>query len=682
MTLSIPLRGLIALGLAFASGVAQSGVLLTWPGSGACAGSLQACVDSAPATATIDLVPTAAINEDLSIVRSVALRGRSAGRATFASGRGITVGSSGSAGLLLRLEGIGLQNGRIQVTHSGSGRAEIQLSGLRMRANVAGTQSGIIVNLGSGANPNIHQVVIENSDLELVAPTHFDAGIQLSVSGSGRQALFELRHNRIRAGAQSEGLGVEIDVAGGADADVVVHANEIQGHFGRALRISEGRFSSTASTVRADVVSNALIGGGDFQGGGLEVLTNNGSIELEAINNSIVFGNGLVLSHWGGAGTPTGQVTGGIYNNLIAYTRFGLQNTASVGGNATADWNLKWHNDPPGAHTPGPNDISADPLLTSPLAPRLTSASPAHNTGNGLALLRVPAELTYHDGDGLRRLVNQIDIGAFEFGHRALFRRKPTTAATPEFALVDAELDLDSSRRILLTRNFGAGPVANPAPVGVSFFDQWFITNLNGQAMAQNVAFNLFAPLGTSTNGVFQHTASGANTLDGASVIDWGTINNDPSRFLLATQATPFGTLFHTGPVVLSYIGTRWNLVTADGSNLRTNTRWNLYAQRPSPQAFVHVVTQENRSGGSGSLIGHARLDGVACAQIQVMPLANGSAAGSIVDVEYMPTLGRHRLYSNNGNLPLGASFNVLVVPEQIEDCASGALFRDGFDGF
>ena len=123
---------------------------------------------------------------------------------------------------------------------------------------------------------------------------------------------------------------------------------------------------------------------------------------------------------WGGAGTPTGQVTGGIYNKLIAYTRYGLQNTASLGGNATADWNLKWQNNPAGVHTPGPNDISADPLLRSPLAPRLTSTSPARNAGNGFSLLRVPAELTYHDGDGLRRLVNAIDVGAFEFGHRAL----------------------------------------------------------------------------------------------------------------------------------------------------------------------------------------------------------------------------------------------------------------------
>ncbi|SDD67258.1 DUF7452 domain-containing protein [Aquimonas voraii] len=663
--------------------VAHAGsFVLTWPGSGACAGSLQACVDSAPADAILDLVPGVAIDENISIGRSLTLRGRSASRVQFADGRRITASSSGSADLVLRLQDFGMQNGRIQVNHASSGRAQIEVSGLRMRASLATAHSGIIVDLGSSASTEVHEVRVVNNDLELVAPSLFDAGVQLSLFGSGRRARIEVSHNRIRAGAQGQGQGVFVDIAGGADADVIAHANEIQGLFARALRISEGRFSSTASTIRADVVSNALVGGGNFTGGGLDVVTNNGSIELEAINNTIVFGSGLVLSHWGGSGgTPVGQVTGGIFNNLIANTRFGLQNTPSAGGNATADWNLKWQNNPAGAHTPGANDLSVDPQLRSMLAPRLSATSPARDAGNGFALLRVPASVQSHDADGLRRFVNAVDIGAFEFGHRALQRRKTTSAASPQFPLIDAELDLDSSRRIFLTRNFGAGPVTNNAPVGVSFFDQWFITNLGGQNMAQGVAFNLFAPIGTSTNGVFQHLASGSNTLDGSSLIDWSPINGQPERIVLATQATPFGTPFHPGPVVLSYVGSRWNLVTADGSNLVTNTRWNLYSQLPSPQAFVHEVRADNRNGSSGSLIGHPRLDGVACAQIQVMPLAGSSAAGSIVDVEYLPTLGRHQLFSNTGALPLGARFHVLILPEQIEDCAGGALFRDGFEG-
>lgn len=676
---------LFALGLAVGGpDAARAGSLvLGWPGTGACAGTLQACIDSAPVDATVDLVPTAAIDENISIVRSLTLRGRSASRTEFAAGRGISVNTSGGSDLTLRLQDLGLSDARIQIDHFATGAANILLSGLRMRASRGAAQGAIRVNLlASSTGKFVHEVRIENNDLELVAPGSFDAGIELALFGASRRALFELRHNRIRAAAAGQGQGVFIDVAGGASADVIVHANEIQGAFGRALRISEGRFSGTASTLRADVISNALIGGGNFIGGGLDVITNNGSIELEAINNTIVFGNGLVISRWGGTGgTPVGQVTGGIFNNLIANTRFGLQNTPSAGGNATVDWNLKWQNNPAGLHTAGANDLSVDPQLRSMLAPRLTASSPARNAGNGFALLRVPAALQSHDADGLRRLVNAIDIGAFEFGHRALLRQKPTAAVSPQFPIVDTELDLDSSRRIFLTRNFGAGPVTNNAPVGVSFFDQWFITNLGGQNMAQNVAFNLFAPIGTSTNGVFQHVASGTNTLDSSSVIDWSPINDQPGRFLLATQATPFGTPFHPGPVVLSYVGNRWNLITADGSNLVTSTRWNLYSQLPSPQAFVHEVRADNRNGSTGSLISHPRLDSVACAQIQVMPLANGSAAGSIVDVEYLPTLGRHQLFSNNGALPLGARFNVLILPEQIEDCAGGGLFRDGFDG-
>lgn len=676
------LHGLIVLSLASGSGLAQAGSVLTWPGGGACANTLQACIDAAPQGAIIDLVPVIPIDENIAIPRSMTLRGRSAGRASFAEGRGISATTTGSTGLVLRLQDLGFRNGRVQISHAGSGRADIELSGLQMRANTPTTPSGILVDLRSTTSTEQHRVRIENNDLELVAPNLFDAGIQLLLQGGGRRAVFDVRHNRVRSGAAGSGMGIEFDAAVGADLDVVLHANDIQGAFAGAVRISEGRFSSTPATVRAKVVSNAIAGDGNYRGGGLSVVTYNGTIELEALNNTLVFGNGLIVTHWGGgSGTPTGQVSGGIYNNLIAFNRFGLQNTASLGGVATADWNLKWQNVSAGVHTPGANDLSADPQLRSMLAPRLSAGSPARNAGNGIALLRVPAELGRHDADGLRRLVGAVDIGAFEFGHRTLARRKPTASAVPEFAVVDAELDADANRRIFLTRNYGASPVANPIAVGVSHFDQWFVTNLNGQAMAQNVAFNLFAPLGTGTTGLNQHLASGGNTLDGSTVIDWSTINAQPDIFLLVTQSTPLGTPFHTGPVVPSYVGNRWNLVTANGTNLQTNTRWNLYAQAQSPQAFRHVVREDNRNGAAGSLIGHPRLDGVACAQIQVMPLSNGSLAGSIVDVEYVDTVRRHRLFSNNGNLPLGSAFNVLVLSEQIEDCAGGALFRDSFDG-
>jgi hypothetical protein len=308
------LHGLIVVVLCLSGGVAHAGAVFSWPGSGGCSGTLQACIDTAPAGAAIDLVPTVAIAENLSFSKSLTLRGRGAARAQFADGRRITVNSTGSADLVLRLQDLGFENGRVQVNHGSSGRAQVELSGLRMRANRGSEHSGIIVDLGSGASAVVHEVLIENNDVEVVAPTLFDAGIELRVFGSGRRALFDVRHNRVRAGAAGEGIGLEFDVAGGADVDVVAYANEIQGAFSRALRVSEGRFSSTASTLRADVVSNALAGGGNFRGGGLDVVTNNGTIELEAINNTIVFGNGLVITRWGGTGgTPTGQVIGGIF---------------------------------------------------------------------------------------------------------------------------------------------------------------------------------------------------------------------------------------------------------------------------------------------------------------------------------------------------------------------------------
>jgi hypothetical protein len=287
------------------------------------------------------------------------------------------------------------------------------------------------------------------------------------------------------------------------------------------------------------------------------------------------------------------------------------------------------------------------------------------------------------DADGLRRIVSAVDIGAYEYGHRAFSERKTSSAAVPETPVTDAEVRFDAARRLFVTQNFRAGNVANPRPVGVSYFDEWFIANSNGAAMPQNAHFNLFAPLGSSANGVFQHQATGTNTLDDVSQIDWSTINGDPGWIVLATQATPFGIAFETSPTALDYSGTRWQLRTADAGPFNTNTRWNLYAQRPSPQAFVHTVAASNQPVSVNSTyLDHPLLNDTPCAQVQVSALVRSSVAGTVFDLDYDSGRRQHRIFSSNGALPIGARYHVLINPGQIDECVGGPLFRDGFEGF
>jgi hypothetical protein len=53
---------------------------------------------------------------------------------------------------------------------------------------------------------------------------------------------------------------------------------------------------------------------------------------------------------------------------------------------------------------------------------------------------------------------------------------------------------------------------------------------------------------------------------------------------------------------------------------------------------------------------------------------------GILLDVEYRADLGRWRLFSGVGTSSADAQFNIVVLPEQVEQCAVGRLFRDSFE--
>jgi len=650
-----------------------------WPGSGVCAGTLQACIDSASAGAIVEVNSDAVIDENLVLPNSRTLRATEGRRPRLAAGRGITGSFSGVSAVTVVVKGMSLSDARVQLSHSGTGTASFEVSDSYFSSSSGQVGAGIDIDFSQAGSASRGALIARNQ-MQVGAPGLFDAGIGVQVSGGS--ATLDIRHNRIRAKGDTAGDGLSVEASGGAVVSADIFANEISGAFSSAMRVAEGRFSTTGATLTARIVSNSLVGGGNQRGGGLSLVVGDGEIAGTVLNNTVVFGRGIVINRWGGIGPRTGVVSGQIQNNLIAYTQFGLQNSPTVGGTASNDYNLKFANNPSGLHTAGANDLSVNPQLRSLLAPRLTAGSPAIDAGNSFAL-SLALQLADTDGDGLRRIIGTVDIGAYEFGHRALLARKTANSAAPEAPVIDIDVSFDSGRRLFATRNFELSGLINPHPVGVSFFDQWFVVNSNNATMPQNSATNVFAPLGSANTGVFQHLANGSNTLDNGTLVDWSRINGDPSWIILLTQATPFGAPFNTSPTVLDYAGTRWNIVTANGSNLTINTRWNLYSQRSSPQAFVHTVTSRNQPGSpSITELDHPLLNSAACAQFQVTALARDGVGGSLVDTEYVQARGRHRLFSNNGSIPLGARYNVLVLPAQIDECTGGPLFLDGFEGF
>lgn len=654
----------------------------TWPGPAPCDGSLQACIDAQPAGGEVVINADGPIDEAISFGKSLTLRGASGRLPRFAPGRGIAVQFSGSASGDVAIERLALRDARLDLSHFGSGGADFRIADLQIDSSNASTAAGIGVYLlqdGVAAR----SLSLQRNRLRVAAPGFFGAAVELALRGQAVTA--ELAWNRIEAVGSGEGWGILASATAAADVDLRVFHNEVRGGFGRGgIQISEGLFSaSSPAAVRAQVASNAVIGTPGRLGGGIHATLKNGTIDLQAINNTVTSSAwGLTLLGWGdsGDGPPTGRFSGRVFNNLVAYNRRGMEGTASLFDTLSADYNLVHGSSvSAGSLAPGANGLTANPKLVSIEAPRLQPDSPAIGAGNSFALLFVPGS-SNHDADGLRRLVgSSIDIGAYEFGHRSVAVRK--TAATSEAftAVADAQIDADRGARLFPTVNFRAGGVANPHPLGVfDLSEQWWVRNMDAAAMAQGTAFNLFSAQGTSATGLRQHTASSGNTFSSASRLEWTAINDRPDHVVLFAQASGFGATVEPNPLALSYIAPagRWELVTTNGAEFVVNTVFNLYAQAPSPNAFRHTVA----ASGSSSVIDHPLLNGNECARAHIAPLAHGGANGILADLEYVTGSGRWRLFANPGSFSAGAQFNIVVVPEQVEACTSGRLFRDDFE--
>lgn len=684
----IVMAGISMLGLGFFA-TAQAGTVGIWPGSGSCSTTLQACINAQGAGGAVEIATETPIAENITLPIQMSLRPYRAWiTPEFAPGFGITGNFSGPfpSPVMISLSGIKLSNAKVALYASSSTDVTFDISKMVV-VSTGNTAAGIDIDLSGSGNQTVR---ISENQLDVATPGIFDAGINVAVHGVSASTAVEIAYNQIRAAAPGSGWGIVAETGGGATSEFRIFANKVNGDFARdSISVLEGLFSSTPSTVNAWVFGNMLVGGSQ-RFGGLSFTTAYGNIVARAVNNTIVDGSGLTVTHWGGNTPPSdGETSGWIENNLIAFNRFGLQNNPSVGGTASNDYNLLWQNESAGLHTPGTHDVNADPLLDSRHRPRLTSGSPARDAGDGFIHLFQGGGLPFVDGDGLRRLAGSaVDIGASEYGHDFALSRDNASGTHSSFALGVSRWNDNAAQRLFATVNFEQGNTSVAFPLNMAYFDQWFATSANGSNLpssSSRLALNVFAPSATSTSqGVFQHLANGSNTLDEVSQINWSTINGDADAFILFQQSTAFGLTFTPDPVVLSYVGTRWNLVTAAGIPFNyggSGTSWNLYSQPRSAQAFTVTADASNRNGSTVLYLDHPLLNNQPCAQIQVSALASGNSGGSVFDVDYDSALGRHFLFSDLGSFADGKQYNVLVLAPQIDACSGQfPLFADGFE--
>jgi hypothetical protein len=680
---------LTAASVTLASSCAHA-VIRSWPGIAPCAGTLQACIDASAAADTVQIVTNAPITQSLFLPRSITLEGGVGFSAQMATGMSIEGNSTDDNAYNVTVRRVALTNARIMLSHNRAGTANIQIS----RTHIVSTSASSIAGIGVNITGGTATVRISDNRLRVATPGLFDYAIRVGFVGGNSSALIDF--NQLQSVGDGDGWGIFADATSAAMPEVTIINNEVRGRYSRgAIGISEGLFSSTASTVTARVVGNAVLGR-RRQGTGIMHVINNGTINTRVINNTVV-GTlfGAIFSRWNG-GAVTGTISGPVTNNLIAHNDRGLSINPEYQTPIVEDYNLIFDN-VQNTYTPGAHDVTSNPLLRSGTDLRLQPGSPAINVAASLSTLDayVAADVGVVDADGLRRIkAVQADIGAYEFGDFSLHPRAdaPSGNYFVIAPVVINDLNITSANaRLFTTANAGSNAepplITDKNPTGVWYLntagnENWRIFNQvpTGAAMPVGAEFNVFIP--SDGNGTFVHTANVGNTSAHVTTINNSALNNLPNRIVLATaNYNPGGVpgIYNPHTISVGYFGSSWFVLNNDFANMPVGAAFNIYAQDPSPNAYVHAATSANASGANATVLDHPLLNGIACAQLYVTPRSGGQG-DTTFDVYFNAASQRWITFNHNGVvMPVGAQFNIVIDAGQVAAC-NGVLFGDGFE--
>lgn len=667
----------------------------TWPGAAPCDASLQACINAAADGDRIEIATQTPITEPVVIRKRSLTLTAADGYAPQFTGDGLFI-SNAEIGddLDVRISRLNFANAYISATYSGTGTANLDLRELTLTYAPGSTGRLIrIYSAGGTVNASLYDNRLRGQ------PPDLNSGL-MELVASASTLNVEAYYNRIESSAPglAEGAGLFVDVhaltsVSGAGS-IKLHGNRVQGAFSRgAFFVSEGLFTSTASAFDLRMYSNVAVCGsaGDGGGSGIDLVVANGTIDAQAINNTVSRCNrGLSVSNWDGA--AAGRVTGTVYNNLVSAQR-GIHFNAAQTPDLSNDYNLI---DAPipssGGFTLGPHTILARANLVAAQTPRLRADSPARDAADtgmlGFGLIFNGLPLT--DADGLRRIKNpagsgpdKADIGAYEFGDISFAHSTAAANIDDYISTIDHPAGNDRpGADLFLTPNFDGGEnsaVTFNRPFGVWYSGpRWTVFDQGFAAIPEHVDFDAFVPARGS--GVFRHVADASNASGWTSQLDDASVNGLPDRIVLVTQNWSAGPVYNAHPVGVFYFSFggpgAWLVANLDMTDdLPLGAGFNVYAQQPSPNAFRATATAANTLG-SGLVLDHPLLNGTACAQPMVTRLFDGNPVAGHFDVDY--DNGKWRIFSYDG-MPAGTQFHVLVNPAQIDDCRD-RLFADGFD--
>jgi len=659
----------------------------TWPGSAPCGGTLQACIDGLADGARIEIATVTPIAEDISLYnRSLTLTAAEGYAPVFGIGHwlSITSDSIGAGNLDVTVSHLAFTDGYVFANYNRTGTASYDFEGLTLTRAASNGANYIEVDANNGT---VNAKLYNN---RLTGEPGFNRGLIQLASSSGGVLNATAYYNHVtRTSTSVSGVlvaGILADVHNAGGGTFKLHGNEVRGEFNRGgIYISEGLFSSTASHFAARVYNNVSIcADGSSAGGGTGIgfVANNGSIDAQAINNTVSrCYAGIVASQWaGGVGTSS---SGTIENNLIV-AHNGLVFLPAATASLSNDYNLI-NASSNQVVSLGANTITGPASLVLDTAPRLRPDSPAIDAadnatlGFGLLLNLLPTD----DADGLRRFKGasgKADIGAYESGDVNFTHTASANTVGGNVSRIDnPALNANASAALIATPNYNiglpSGGVNYNHPFG-SYYPtpNWALFNQDyANPMPLGAHFDVLVPAGGG--GSFVHVSSASSIAGFATTFSDVSTNGLADRIVLVTQNWSAGVagLYNPSPVGVYYGGdSKWHIANLDLATMQQPLGFNVYAQEPSPNAWRATAGATNEIR-----LDHPLLDNTPCARPQATRLLGAGAISGNFNLNY--SLGKWYI-EGNPNIGVGEQFHVLVDPAQVFDCTD-RIFADGFDG-
>ena len=695
-----------------------------WPGTGSCAGSLQACIDAQPNSGSVIIKTNSVIAETmLTIDKGLFLSAGTGFKPIFRNmemeinvpaDKKVTVQKFQfelSSTLFVRLS----ENSEINIlSNTWSNPSSIfgEMEGVTVWSNSLLSGMEYLVNIKQNTFVTSGYNASQNAPIKVA---HYNTGLM-------QVNIHDNHITNIDSSPDINSRLLEVDNINDGTLDVQVVANTMRGainqikirqaltsgatmNFGLVSNLITGVIDKD-TVVDANPINTALISNvstGNFTG----IIGNNtiDGVKRSTANVSTGFN---MNDH-----TTTGSSSISLLNNIIVNTNIAYSGpTSGTSSSITSEGNNIFFNH---GSLPGLSLVSSD-LNQPPLfkeegvnyALKSNSFAVDIVSSTGASLLYGTGFMTGSpsiDADGLRRYKgSRIDAGAYEWGDRHIFRKvtEPHPLWNNVTHIGDQDLDNDSSAVTITTQvwNYLGDPgVSNNQSIGVYRENsEWNIFNQNTSAdMPLNAKFHVYYPygsIGNNLNGLAVYRAID-DSVTGFELDDL-LLNNNPTAGVFATNLWDIsdGGVYNNHPIELGYqtSNDKWYLNNADGTNMPLHARFNLYSQDGSRNVFHHEVSAENTPGNT-SRIDHPLLDNNPCA----LPMVTQSTTWF-----FGPVFGQNPnnigVYYYNGHwriinqnfenfeLPLlgditGGRFNVMVDPQQVYQCNKDDLiFKDSFE--